>query len=222
MRESAGAAVAINLQPLPNGQRIVDENGQPTQAFSLYWQRTMDTLLGQVSLQSEVIQALSDTVAAIQAAQDAADAASAAAATAQAEAATATTTAEEITNATSLSNSYVGGLTLGASDTGASVTVTVSAHTRYYPQASGATTSVGVNSGSLPDLGYTITYYVFYDDPARTGGAVTYQATADPAEAAQVGDRHFVGAISTPAAGSPPSTGSGPRPPGVNSYEQLQ
>lgn len=84
--------------------------------------------------------------------------------------------------------------------------ITISAHTRDYADG----TSVPVNAGSVTNAGpFARVYYI---DAARTGGAVAYLATTD--EITQTGNVHIVGGVSIPAAGSPPSTGTGSTPPG--------
>lgn len=169
---------------------------------------------------------LEDFVTEIAAAQAAAAAANAAAATANAAAATAQTaatdaqdTADAITSESALSNSYVSGITLASNDAGASATITISAHTRHYPQADGSTINVAVNGGSVTGLSYDTIYYVYYDDAARAGGAVTYAATTTEATAAQLGDRHTVGAVRTPVAAAPPTSGATTRPPGTGAVD---
>lgn len=129
-------------------------------------------------------------------------------------AASAEAAAEASASASALANSWVTGLTISAADVGANVTVTLSAHTRHYPQANGTTTTVSVNGGTVTGLAYSTDYWIYYDDAARTGGAVTYAATTSPATAAQTGNRHAVGAVTTPAAAAPPSDGNVVRPPG--------
>jgi hypothetical protein len=146
--------------------------------------------------------------------QAATDAANAAAAAADAAAVAAQTTADDITSANALGNSYVTGITITATDAGADVTITISAHTRHYPQPDGTTVDVAVSGGSLTGRAYSTTYYVYYDDASRAGGAVTYQSTTSEATAAQIGDRHTVGGVETPAALGAPKTGGYTRPPG--------
>jgi hypothetical protein len=108
----------------------------------------------------------------------------------------------------------VTGATITATDAGADVTITISAHTRHYPQPDGSTVDVAVSGGSLTGRAYSTTYYIYYDDPSRAGGAVTYQSTTSEATAAQIGDRHTVGGVTTPAALGAPKTGGYTRPPG--------
>jgi hypothetical protein len=162
---------------------------------------------------------LEDTVAAIAAAQAAADAANAAAAAADAAADAAQDTADAITSEAALSGSYVSGLTLSAADAGTDATITISGHTRHYTQPDGSTDDYAVTGGNVTGLAYDTLYYIYYDDAARDGGAVTYVATTTEATAAQIGDRHTVGAIRTPVAAAPPTSGSGTRPPGTRAVD---
>ena len=163
--------------------------------------------------------ALEDFVTEIAAAQAAADAANAAAATANAAAVVAQDTADAITNESALAGSYVSGLTMSASDAGADADITISAHTRHYTQPDGTTDDVAVSGDTITGLAYSTLYYVYYDDAARAGGAVTYLATTTEATAAQIGDRHTVGAIRTPAALAADTGGSGTRPPGTRAVD---
>lgn len=103
------------------------------------------------------------------------------------------------------SQSFPSGAAIAASDAGADSTATVSAHTREYANA-----SVTVDAGSVTALAYATQYFLYYDDPDQLGGAVTYLATTTQADALTSEtnpDRHFVGAILTPAAAAPPTTG---------------
>jgi hypothetical protein len=177
------------------------------QDMQIWWQQVVEAIEAQEGRQD-------DAIAAIAAAQAAADAANAAAATADAAAASAQDTADDITAANALATSYVTGATITATDAGADVTITISAHTRHYPQPDGSTVDVAVSGGSLTGRAYSTTYYIYYDDPSRAGGAVTYQSTTSEATAAQIGDRHTVGGVTTPAALGAPKTGGYTRPPG--------
>jgi hypothetical protein len=154
------------------------------------------------------------TLALVVAAQAAATAAQVSADAAAADAATASASAQAAADQTALANSYVSGATITGTDAGADVTISISAHTRYYPQSDGTTTSVAVNAGSITGQAYSTFYYIYYDDAARAGGAVTYLATTSDVTAAQTGDRHTVGSVTTPAAAAAPSGGSPIRPPG--------
>lgn len=184
----------------------VDGDGRFTNATI----RTLNIALSQIA---DAINAIAD-IPAIQAALVSLDAATAAAQAAAdaANAATATNTA-----ATSLANSYVSGLTLSATDAGTNATITISAHTRVY----GDGTSFSVSGGSLTALAYNTTYYIYYDQPSRAGGAVTYQSTTDAAVSAQTGDRHVVGSATTPLAAGIPIDGNPVLPPGAGAIKQL-
>lgn len=116
-----------------------------------------------------------------------------------------------VTTDTSLSNSYVSGLTLEAFNDGATCHVDISDHTRVY----GDGTSVPVTGGSISGLAHDTVIRVYYDQASRTGGIVTYQWTSDPEVAAQSGIRHSVGATVTPRVAEVDSiVGSGAPAPG--------
>lgn len=177
--------------------------------FRRYWDEAMSKIeetLNAILAIPAIEQALADLDSATQAALDAADAAQNAADGAAA--ATAASAAE-----TSIVNSYITGFTpplLTISDTGL---VTIANHTRVYgdstlnPSVSvtGGTISTGLPAGSA--------IRVYYDDPSRAGGGVTYQYTVDPAAPpVQSGNRHSVGAGVVPATGT--EDGGYVRPPG--------
>ena len=172
------------------------------QLLERYWdiQATkLEGVLNQILAIPLIIDALADLDAATQAAQDAADNANAA--------------AESVTSESSLVNSYIANFTppvISADNTGL---VTIANHDRVYgdpvlnPTVSvdGDSLSTGEPAGSI--------VRVYYNDPARAGGAVTYLYTVDPADPpVQGGNTHSVGAIEIPAAGS--VDGGWVRPPG--------
>ena len=177
---------------------IVDKEGRPTFAYQRAWEEMQQGIY-------DAILAIPGVEAAIIAAQAAADAANTAAGNAD-------TAAQQAAADASLASS---GITpanvLSATDVGASATINIAAHTRVY----GNGTSVSVSSGAISGLAYATTYYVYYDQPSRLGGAVSYQATTTLATAAQTGNRHSVGAVKTPAAAAGPTTGTVNLPPGV-------
>jgi hypothetical protein len=186
---------------------IADKNGLPTQKFQWDLQQAFEQLEGQVT-------ALASAVAAITAAQAAADAANTAATAANAAATTANTAAVAITSASALANSFVANFTppmISAASTGV---VTIAAHNRTY----GNGTTVAVSGGSVAtgQVNPTVVY-IFYDQASRAGGAVTYQYSTDEADVAQIGNRHSVGAVTIPAAGS--ASGGYARPPGYGGIE---
>jgi hypothetical protein len=95
----------------------------------------------------------------------------------------------------SLTGSYPVAVTI--TGVAASATATVSAHTRVYPMG-----SVGVAGGTATGLAYGTGYFLYYDQPTREGGTVSYRASAALADAfpsAGAPDRHFVGYVLTPA-----------------------
>lgn len=182
-------------------------SGQPLQRV---WDKVVTKIEEIFEAQQEQITDLEDVLAAVVAAQAAADAANAAAAAAD-------QAAEDITEANALGTSYVSGATIGATDAGTDATITISAHTRHYPQPDGSTVDVAVNGGSLTALAYSTKYWIYYDDAARTGGAVTYASSTS--EVAQLGDRHVVGAVTTPAAAGADTGGFAVQPPGSGSIQ---
>lgn len=188
------------LPRLPTNQQIVDDKGYPTTVFVLWWNEfatAIETNFGGIEA----------ALAAAGIALDAADVAIAAADAAQA-------ATDASIEATALANSYVSGITVTATDVGADVTIAISAHTRNY--AYDPPTSVAVNAGNVTGQPYDTQIYVYYVQASRAGGAVTYLATTDVTDVAQVGDTHSVATVLTPAAAAPPNNGGGSLPPGGN------
>lgn len=207
--------MALKLPRLPGNIALVDPaTGRVTPEFQRWWQTTMEAIEGQANNQQALLDALITAQASADAAAAAAAAADAAAATAATAAAAAQTSADSVTSDTSLSNSYVFGVAIVGHDAGASATVSISAHTRLY----GNGVQVSVNSGSVTSLAYSTSYYIYYDDPSRAGGAVTYHVTTSISSAAQSAtnpNRHFVGTIITPAALAADTAGIGAAPPTI-------
>ncbi len=218
--------MAFSLPPLPQNMRITDANGQPSVAFSIYWERFKTAIEDNVNGINDALEAAGLAQDAADAANAAADTANNAAAVAQASANDAQTsatnantaasnaqnTANQVTSDTSLQNSYVTPNNIvTATDAGATATINIAAHTRVY----GDGTSVSVNAGSIVGAPHSTLEYVYYDQPSRAGGTVSYQFTPSETTAAQTGDRHTVGKVTTPAGGGGPTTGAGPRAPGV-------
>ena len=201
----------FKLSALDRAGSIVVQDGTPTHQFQQNWQNQGKAIEG-------AIQILAEAVDGILAAQTAAEAANAAAVVAQDAAATAQVAAEAANDAAAavgsegtITASGTSGLTLTATDAGTDATVNISAHTRIYGDGS----SVSVSAGSITGLAYSTDYWVFYDDPTRAGGAVTYQHSTDPADAVQTGDKHSVGAVTTPVAAAPDNNGKEVLPAGV-------
>ena len=136
-------------------------------------------------------------------------------AAADAAAASANAAAESVTSESSLVNSYPSGISVTADNLG---DVTITTHNRVYgdpalnPTVSvtGAVLSTGAAAGSI--------VRVYYNDPTRAGGSVTYLFTVDPAAPpVQGGNTHSVGAVEIPAVGT--QNGNGLNPPG---YVNIQ
>lgn len=195
----------VRIPTLTQRDPAVDPQGR----FTNVTLRTLNDALAQIVTAINAIAQLPE----IQAALVDLDAATAAA---QAAADNANAAATATNNATSLANSYVSGLTLTATDAGSSATITISAHTRVY----GDGTSVAVSGGALTALAYDTLYYIYYDQPSRAGGSVTYQGTTDATIAAQTGDRHVVGSTTTPLAAGAPTHGRPVLPPGSGTILQ--
>lgn len=199
--------MAFNAPEIQFSEKYFDSEGKPTFAFHVLW----DQLVRSLSAEIGALQAADAAQAAAAAAAASAATAQTAANSAQTSANTAQASADDANSVASLTNSGVTGCTITATDAGSNVTVTISAHTRKY----GDGTSVSVNGGSVTGLNYSTTYFIYYDQASRAGGAVTYVATTSEATAAQTGDRHCVGMVVTPAAAGPPADGDYVRVPGV-------
>lgn len=189
----------LRLDRLPQTQAIAEQDGKPSSYFALLWKKTIESIELVVNAQGSILDA-------IVAANNAAAAANAAAVVAQA--ATDTTIAE-----TSLVNSFPTAFTAPLISASSAGSVTIAAHSRQYGDT--ATNPTVAVAGAVIATGQAspAVVRVYYDDAARTGGAVTYAFTVDPASApVQGGIRHSVGAVTIPAAGSAP--GGNVRPPG--------
>lgn len=194
----------FRLPRLNRGFSIADKAGSVSELFRRWWQSVVEKIETQEAAQDSMLSQIATILglttaldAAVTAAQDAADTATAAAAGAN--------------SVASLTNSGVTGLTLSASDAGANATITISGHTRVY----GDGTAVSVTGGTVTGQPYSTTVFIYYDQPSRLGGAVTFLATTSDTTAAQTGDRHLVGRVTTPAAAGAPNSGDGVQPPGI-------
>lgn len=111
-----------------------------------------------------------------------------------------------------IASSFPIGLSIMANADGS---VTINDHTRRYTDGhadvlvKGSTITTGLAAGDFRAI--------YYDDPNRNGGVVTYGLDADDINArvspANPG-RHYVGYFIIPTAGSPPASGGGANPPG--------
>lgn len=189
-------AVNVKLPRLLQGWR-----DQP-KLLERYWDIAMskiEDILNQLLAIPAIEDALADLDAAIADAQEAADNANAA--------------AGSVTSETSLTSSYPSNFVsplISSDNTGV---VTIANHDRVYGDSTlnptvavvGGIVATGTSPGQ--------TVRVYYNDPTRSGGSVTYLFTVDPAEPpVQTGDTHSVGAATVPAGA--PEPGGPVRPPG--------
>ncbi|NYD88748.1 hypothetical protein [Sphingomonas melonis] len=196
--------MALKLSRLVGTSPIVDGDGKPTLTFVRYWQTFAEQIERAINAIAEILGITDDLDKAIKRAQAAAaeakDAADASAA------ATAATKREQ-----ALVNSYIDPDTvLSASPT----TITIAAHSRMYADG----TSASVNGGTVNATAAGDADYVFYVDPERDGGTVTYQVSTTPPT--QTGDTHVVGAVAIPTTGTVDG-GEGPRRPGYVSPNKF-
>jgi hypothetical protein len=102
--------------------------------------------------------------------------------------------------------------------TATDVSITIPNHVRRYQDK-----DVSVTGATISGLISETPYWLYYPDPEREGGAVTYSVTNDFFEAFTSGTetgRHFAGGVTTAAAGGT-ATGAGALPPGaggINPY----
>jgi hypothetical protein len=119
------------------------------------------------------------------------------------------------------SSSTVPTALLTQADTGTAVRITMAAHTRLYDGGS----QVEV-SAAFVDAPYVKDVALYYDDPELDGGvvAMNYTLIRAEAQANYVPGRHFLGAITTIAAGAPPVTvpDGGTYPPGGGSHTRWE
>lgn len=198
--------MAIDPLKLP---RLTHGWDKQPQLLERYWdiQATrLEGVLNQILSIPLIIDALADLDAAIIAAETAADNAQTAADNAQ-------NVADSTSAESSLVNSYISNFTPPVITADSTGLITISNHDRVYGNSSlNPTVSVtGGNIASGQVAGSIVRIY--YNDPTRAGGAVTYLYTVDPATPpVQGGNTHSVGAVEIPSAGS--VDGGWVRPPG--------
>lgn len=197
--------MVIKLPKLDRTITIVSDKLTPTLAFHQWWQTVVKTLEGVLNQLQAAIDSIEDALEAAGIAQEAAEAA-------QDAADAATAAAVNVGGIVTVVNSGTDINPLSATDAGASATIIVATHNRVY----GDGTSVSVTGASLTGKAYSTQYWVYYDDPSRAGGSVAYVATTIENDAAQVGNRHLVGAVLTPAALGSDTDGRYNKPPGLN------
>lgn len=175
----------MTLPNLDIWQQIVDSKGYPTLPFHIWWQEFVKNQNNTNDELSSQISAITGLDSSVTEALSAAD--------------------DSI-----LVSSGTIGASITATDAGTTATISISAHTRVYGNGS----AVSVSSGAVAGLSFSTTYYIYYDQPTRVGGPVSYQATTSKITAVQVNDRHFIGQITTPANGAADTSGTTPDPPG--------
>jgi hypothetical protein len=122
------------------------------------------------------------------------------------------------------------GMSLSYTSTTTSATISAAAASLY---AGGVIVSYNASSVTLSgSAGSTITYYLYYDDPALSGGAKTLQATTSQLTSVSHDGRLFIAklAVSFPASGAGGGSGGGPcvvreawvRRRTVTGYEDVQ
>lgn len=186
----AGPGLAVSdgerLARLQRQQTYFDDVGRPTAQMQQHWQRTMERLEARFT-------DIETVLAQIQAAQTMAAAAQQNVLT--------------VAGKVDLANSYTSPVSGVVSATSDGV-VTVTSHSRVY----GDGTSVAVNGGTLSGFATGSFVRVYYSDPARSGGAVTYMGSTG--DVIQQGSTHVVGGVAIPALGSPTESGAPFIPPG--------
>jgi hypothetical protein len=210
----------LKLPTLPRGISLVDKMGLPSVQFQTWWQSVVRAVQTQEAAQDEIIadlQAVQTQQAAMltdiqtiqdeQAAQlvqilEALDLANAAQAA-----------ADTVTTANAISASWISPAdVLMAEDAGTDASITIDDFTRFYDDG----TNTEVTGGTLTGLSYSTLYSIYYDDPSRADETPTFVATTFGGVARHnfAPGRHFVGTVTTPAAGAPPNDGGGYVPPG--------
>jgi hypothetical protein len=192
--------MTLRLTRLDASLPIVNPDGTPTAQFLRLFNGNDDAIERNDAAQAEAIEAIAAAQAAADAANEAAE--------------NANTAAESVTASDNLGKSFVADYTPPMVEADNAGNVTIANHDRVY----GDGTSVPVTGDTLATGEVNPAYvYIYYDDPARTGGAVTYEFSTTEADAAQIGDRHSVGAVQIPAAGT--ASGGYARPPGYGGVE---
>lgn len=189
--------------------RLFDKWEKQPKLLERYWDRAM-TQLEDVLNQILAIPAIEAALVAVAAATAAANAA----------AANAQNAADGITTDQSLVNSFPTNYVdpLVSSDNVGNVTI--ANHDRQYGDPV-LNPTVAVTGAVVPTTGIPGDIIrIYYNDPTRAGGAVTYLYTIDPAPIpVQTGNVHNVGSVEVPAAGT--ADGGVVRPPGWSPSQPI-
>lgn len=206
----------VRIPSFQSGQQVVDGQGRFTAAAL----RSLNDAFRQLADAINIIAQIPEIQEALLELDQATTAAQLAAENAQSAADAAGQIGDSAAMATALANSYPSDVFLTGLDSGSSATVDISDHSRVY--ATNPTTTVAVQGGQVTGLAYNQRYYVYYDQPSRAGGVVTYEVTTVATEIAQINNRHSVGYVDTPAPGQPDENGFPVAPPGGGYYNQQQ
>lgn len=195
------------ISPLQERDPIVDDKQRPVASFIRALNKAFKNI-------SSFVNYLAQLVIAIQAAQAAADAAQASADAAQATADAAAAGAGGNTAESSMVNSGIINVAVPPMITGYDDgSIALSDHDRRYGDPT-MNPTVGVQGGGIATgEANPARIYIFYDDPMRAGGAVTYQWSLNAEDAIQGGDRHSVGSVTIPVTGT--EEGDYVKPPGI-------
>lgn len=191
---------------------IVTGKGEPALQLQTFWQRHCEGLEQAFGALAQGQGNLSALVKGLLETQKAAS-------QAQSVAAQATEVAQRQADLQRVRDSYSDDNVLSAGNSAGSVTVSIAPHNRNYLDPVEA---VPVEGGSIPNLAAATVYFIYYDDPAMTGGGVAYRAARDNATAvASLSNpfRHFVGTIQTPTNTGGGSTGVSQIPPWKLGYK---
>jgi hypothetical protein len=197
--------MALNIPKLQYNLPMTLDTGVPTQTFQRWWQEVADNITSNFN---DLAQAVSD----IQTLQSQMNDRITEITTLQGQMNDRITEIENAVRDYSIGLGWMSpGSVLTSTDNGTDANIVIANHTRKYGNA----TSVSVTGATITGA-YGTLYYVYYDDPSRAGGAVTYHTDTNPnvaANNAAVG-RHYVGSITTTSSGGGSTSGGGTVPPG--------
>lgn len=182
----------IKLDRLVRLEGITDSSGVPTIRFQTIWQRQCEAIERAFGNQQGQITDLTAIIERLQSVEELAS--------------VAVDTAQQVQLSTDTAGSWVEPSRVMSKAVGAPIDVF--SHTRVMPDGQ----RISVNGAMVSVNQAWSGAYVYYDDPAKAGGNVTY--IASETAVAQLGGRFNVGYIRFPTAGQPPSLGNGPSPPG--------
>ena len=186
-----------DLSRLTQFDQLLNADGTPSMRFIGIWQTMCEQIEGAFTALSTQV---SDNTALLNRIANAQDLAQNAA-----------TTARTVNESGALEKSYTDNPVnpLSASNTGV---ITIAAHERIYVYAD-IEEAVSINAGTISSLSNETKYWVYYQDSARAGGTVNFQASTNPV--AQTGNVNVVGTITIPASGAVDSSGTSPAAPGA-------